>query len=254
MEKSIKITLIIASTVLILGLLGFITFNGFVDDSNPSNTVTSQGSSVIKVVPDVVTVYFSVQTRDKTADSSQKNNSEIVDKLTNKLILAGFSKDDLKTQGFSVYPEYDWSNGDNKIKGYLTSHDLKLEISAENSDDIGKAIDAATESGVLVSSINFELSKELEEKYKTEALQEATANARAKADAIAKGLDKEVARVVSVSTSDFNYYPWRSYSLDSSIAEASYGESAALAKQAAVSINPSEREVTAQVTVVFKLN
>src|SRR3989344_2487650 len=126
MEKSIKITLIIAATVLILGILGFVTFNSFMDSVNPSNTVTSQGSSTIKVVPDLVTVYFSVQTMASTADSAQKNNSDIVSKLTDRLVLAGFSKDDLKTQSFSVYPEYNWSsNGGSKIKGYLASHELK---------------------------------------------------------------------------------------------------------------------------------
>lgn len=257
MEKSIKITLIIAATVLILGVLGVVTFNGFVDSVNPSNTISSAGSSTIKVVPDRISIYLSVITSAQTADTAQKNNSEIVNKLSEKLMVAGFDKDEIKTQSFNVYPDYSWINGVSKLKGYTANHELKLDVTSDNSMVIGKAIDVATESGVLISYINFELSKDLEESYKTQALEKATINARTKAEAIAKGLDKEIVKVVSVSTSDFNYYPWRTYSMDSGIADSSPGvlmENAALAKQATTNINPSEREVTANVVVVFKIN
>jgi uncharacterized protein len=258
MDKSVKVTLIIAVTVLILGILGLVMFNSALERTNPSNTVTTEGTSTIKVVPDTVSVSFNVLTRAKTADEASTNNSAIVEKLITNLVVAGFDRDDIKTEYFSINPEYDWSRGDGKITGYVATHQLKLTIDAEDSEIIGKAIDSGVESGALISYINFELGKDKEDEFKAKALEQATANARLKADSIAKGLGKEVSRVVSVSTSDFNYNPWvaykSAYAEDS--ASASPGavmESAALARQAATSITPSEKEVSATVRVTFKL-
>lgn len=251
MDKSIKITLIIAATVLILGFMGFASFKSLVDTANPSNTVTASGTSTIKVVPDIITVSYSVQTKASNAELAESNNSEIVDKLITNLVVAGFDRDDIKTESFNVYPEYDWYQNSQRMKGYVAIHQLKLTILTNDSGMTGKAIDAGIDSGALINYINFELSSDLENGYKTQALEKATLDARTKAEAIARGLDKKVSGVLSITTSDFDYYPWVAYRGDSEVLPAA--ENAALAKQAASSINPSEREVTARVTVTFKL-
>ena len=250
MEKSIKITLIIAATVLLLGILGFAAFNSV---ANPSNTLTAQGTSTIKVVPDVIAVSFNVQTMSKSAEAAKDNNSVIVSQLTSKLVAAGFNADDLKTESYNIYPEYDWSDGTSRLKGYTVQHNLRLEIPSDESESVGRAIDAGVDSGALISYINFELSNDLENQYKIEALEKATLDARAKAEAITKGLGKSIGDVVSVSTSDFNYYPWATYRLMDAGSTTSQ-ESYAAAKEAiGTDINPGEREVTASVSVTFRV-
>ncbi|MBS3074530.1 SIMPL domain-containing protein [Candidatus Pacearchaeota archaeon] len=250
MEKSVKITLIIAATVLILGILGFIAFDSVV---SPSNTMAVQGSSVLKVLPDTTSVGFSIQTSAKTAEAAKSNNSVIFENLIAKLAIAGFDRSDLKTESFNIYPEYDYRyDGSNKIKGYIVQHNLKIELNSDKAEEVGKAIDAGVEAGALISYINFELSKDAENSYKVQALEKATQDARTKAEAVARGLGKKVGGLVSVSVSEFNYYPWPIYTASTGIA---YDENVAAAKEAAgsTSINPSEREVTAMVSVTFKI-
>src|SRR3989344_1894737 len=246
MEKSVKITLIIAATVLILGILGFIAFDSVV---SPSNTMAVQGSSVLKVLPDTTSVGFSIQTSAKTAEAAKSNNSVIFENLIAKLAIAGFDRRDLKTESFNIYPEYDYRyDGSNKIKGYIVQQNLKIELNSDKAEEVGKAIEA----GALISYINFELSKDAENSYKVQALEKATQDARTKAEAVARGLGKKVGGLVSVSVSEFNYYPWPIYTASTGIA---YDENVAAAKEAAgsTSINPSEREVTAMVSVTFKI-
>ena len=65
---------------------------------------------------------------------------------------------------------------------------------------------------------------------------------------MAEGFDKKVGKLVSVSLSEGNYYsPWRMYdSMES-------GGSIALAKEAVANVQPSEKEITAYVSAVYKL-
>ena len=65
-----------------------------------------------------------------------------------------------------------------------------------------------------------------------------------------KELGKKVGDVVSISTSDFNYYPWQMYQSSGAMDLASSNMEA---KRIATSITPSDQDINAQVTVVFRL-
>ena len=99
----------------------------------------------------------------------------------------------------------------------------------------------------MISYINFELSTEKENEYKAQALKLASQDARTKAEAMVSGIGKEIVDIKSISESSFNYRPWMLYAAEAGVA------SAADAKLAATNIQPGEKEVNAQVTVVFKI-
>lgn len=244
MDKAVQITLIIVAGILIFGFLAFATFSNI---TNPTqNTLTGQGTATVKAVPDLVGVYFNVETKASTSEEATSKNANIVEELTNSLIKQDFEKKEIQTLNFNVYPEYDWNSGNQKIKGYIASHQIRVEISTENSEKIGEVIDAGVSAGAGISYINFELSKELQNKYKSEALKLAAEDAKLKASSIAEGLGKKVGSLVSVSTSDFNYYPWEVYRATDSMAVAE-------AKQAATNITPGEQEISASVTAIFRI-
>lgn len=242
MEKSVKITLIIVSAVIFLVLFGAYTLFQI----SPTKTVTANGQATIKAIPDLVIVYFNVQTEGKTAQEAKDSNAKIVDNAITLLVKERFNREDIVTENFNVYPLYDWKNGQNTIKGYQATHSLKLEIPTEDSDKIGEAIDAGVNAGALISYINFELSQENQNKYKAEALQKAAEDAKLKAEAIALGLDKKLGGIVSTSSSDFNYYPWRLY-------ESAGTADVAMAKQAVTDIQPGNQEISASISVTYKL-
>lgn len=244
MQKSVQITLIISIAVIILASI----IIGFFVSKSVANTISVDGQATEKVTPDLITVYFNVQTNGTTSKEADDANSLIVNKLNSAIVALGFKEDDLMTENYNIYPNYDYTTGKNN--GYTASHSLKIEFSADEKDKIGSVIDAGANSGAGISYINFELSPTLEQQYKAEAIKTAATDAKIKAEAIATGFNKKLGRLVSVSLDSFNYYPFRVYdsSTTSGIAPSAEG-----AKQAVTSITPSEQDVTADVTAIYKL-
>jgi len=243
MNKSIQITLIVCGTIVLLALLGmFVYFQ-----TNPANTITETGTATLKVLPDEISVYFSVDTQASNAADAKDTNTEIYDKVSANLVKAGFAESEILTQGYSITPVSDWSTGKERILGYRAIHSLKILLTVNETDKIGPIIDATANEGALINSINFELSQAKNNEYKAQALEQATQDAKIKADSIANGLGKSVGRVVSVADIGYNYYPRVLYESASGVNDV------AAAKVATTSIQPGEQDVTASVSVVFAL-
>jgi hypothetical protein len=237
-------TLTIVSGVVIVTLivaLALVFGNGV-----SGQTVEVSGQSTVTATPDLVTIYFNVETKGKTSQEANENNSAIVEDLTISLIKLGLENKEIQTQSFNIYPEYDWKN-DGKLIGYIASHSIKVQISTEDTGMISDIIDAGIDSGAGISYINFELSQELQNQYKAEAIKLAADDAKTKAEAIATGFDKKVGRLVSTSVNEFNYYPRQIYEASGTSSDA------VLAKESVANITPSDEEVSAMVTAVFKL-
>jgi uncharacterized protein len=243
LDKSVQITIIIVLGILFLALIGYNLFSSF----NPNDTITLTGKSTIKATPNLVVIYFNVETKGDTSEEATKENSDIVSLLRDKLIIEGFNKEDLKTQNFNVYPNYEWINNKRVEKGYVATHSLKLEMPTGDTEKIGSVIDAGVEAGAGISYINFELSQELQNQYKAEAIKLAAEDAKMKAEALVEGIGGELGRLVRVSDSSFDYYPVRAfgevgeYSIDSDEAKS------------ATQISPGEQEISGIVTAVYKI-
>lgn len=242
-SNSLKITLAIIIGVIIVVL---IILNSIVP-YKPGETIQVNGQSTLNVVPDLLTIYFSVQTSGDTSKEAEDKNSEITSALRNNIIALGFEEDDLKTQNFNIYPEYDYNYGNRKLTGYKATHGLKIELSADNVNMIGDLIDAGTDANASISYINFELSNELEQTSKAEAIKLASQDAKIKAQSLASGFDKKLGKLVSSSLDEFGYSPWRAYTME-------VGVSTDEVKSSATKITPSEQEVSAYVNAVYKVS
>jgi hypothetical protein len=243
MEKSVQITLIIVIAVLlVISIPGFLIYQKM----NPGVQLTAQGVSQIKATPDIASVYLNVQTKGVDAVTAKNKNSETVDAILTALIKEGFERKDIQTLNYQISPDREWINGKMVDKGYIASYQIRVEMPTEQSSKIGDVIDAGVNNGATLNYINFELSQAKQNEYKALALKQATEDARIKAESIALGLGKQVGKVVSVSSSDFGYSPWRMF-------DAVAGASTAEMKTAATSIQPSDQDINANVNVVFAL-
>jgi uncharacterized protein YggE len=248
-NNPIVITSIIAGTIVAITLLVLLVVVPML--SPGTNAMTVQGSSTVKVMPDLVSVFFNIQTNGTTSSAANDANTVIYNKLKTSLIGLGFTDSQIGTESYSIYPNviYD-RDGKPTNNGYVAYHSIKLEFSANDTTKVSSVIDAGADAGAGVSTINFELSTALQSQYKAQALQLASQDAKTKADAVAAGFGKTTGKLVSVSVDSYNYYPWAMYS---SVSGTSRDAENAGAKQVAMNLVPTTQDISATVSATYKL-
>ena len=211
-------------------------------------TVSVSGSSEVISQPDLVSVYFSIETTNLSADDSKNENAEISEKVTRELRYLGFKDSEIESVQYNIYPDYSWETGQQKLKGYKTTNQLKVKTS--DFGLTGKIVDAVVDNGALISYINFEFSKDTENTLKAQAIEEATKDAKIKAEAVAKGSGKKIGKLVSISTNDYYYRPYPLYAMAEG---ASASDSGIDARKAATQINPQQLTVSSSVQAVYEI-
>jgi len=234
--------------ILAVIIIGILIVGGYLYMNSNEATVSAQGSSTIEAKPDKLSVNFNIEAKGKTAQEAKDAHDKILNSLTAKILLLDVEKKDIQTVNFNLYPDYEWLNGGNKLKGYVARQDITIDVKDFNqvAEIIGSGIDA----GSFVSYINFELSEEKQNDYKVQALQKAGEDAKRKAEATASGLGKKIGRLVSVQSEEFNYLPYRYFDSGGAMAETANAQ----AKSAAVNLVPKDIEVSASLRVEYKLS
>ncbi len=250
-NNAIVVTSIIAGVVLIIALVALSIFSNAVPNSK--NSVTVQGTSSVKANPDLVSVYFNVEANGTTASEAKTGVDNIYNSLHDTLIALGFSESEIQTQNYNVYPNSYWDSTTQRQKtdGYKATQTVTLEFPTNETGKLSSVIDAGVNSGAGISYINFELSPELQNQYKAQALEAASKDARTKAESVASGFNKNVGKLLLVQVDNYYYYPVNVYTAKASGATA---EDVSSAQQAVSNITPSEQDVTATVSATFRLN
>lgn len=233
--KYFVVGIVAAALIVVLGLI-------YMNSPSSGQTVSASGSSIIEASPDKVVIYFEAKATKNSAEAARDEIALIVENLE-EAMLNLVEEENIETQSYNIYEEYDWTSNSRVFKGYTASQIIK--ISSENFSDAGKIVDVGVNAGALVQYINFELNPKHESELKVQALEEASQDAKLKAEATAKGLDAKIGKIVSVSSSDFYYYPYRYFD-----AEAAEGKTA---PEIATNLQPKKLEVSAYVSVVYAL-
>ncbi len=234
--------LILSLTIIIILLAGaFVFYNKFPDKEK--TTINVAGESKIEALADEASVLVGIETLKDSAESSKNENSKISERVLNQLENNGISKDEIETSYYNIYPEYDYTQEGQKLKGYKTVNTLKIKT--KDFSKIGKIVDVSVNAGAtVIQGINFELSQEKQNEIKVEAISKASEDARLKAQATADGLSAKLGKVKSVTVSDYNYFPFPYYRAESGVA---------VKEAVATEILPSNLDVRATVNVVFEL-
>lgn len=135
------------------------------------------------------------------------------------------------------------------IIGYSTVQ--SITINSDQVNDGGKLVEAALESSNMTSVdyVYFSLKDSTRISLESQLDADAAANARDKADGVAKGLNASLGKIESVSTDYYPYYPpVYAYQRDTSAVEGSASPAAP-----PTDISPSDTTVSTTITVVFDL-
>jgi len=112
-----------------------------------------------------------------------------------KIEAAGVPKDAIRTTGYELHPEFDYANGRQTFRNFVARN--TVEVRLDDIDRVGMVIDAAGAGGATtISGVRFDLRNRAE--LERDALRQAVADARGRADALAAGAGVAIDRVIRI--------------------------------------------------------
>lgn len=150
-----------------------------------NKTITVKGIGKVSSRPDYTVVTMSLTAKDAEYENTMQNASEQLDALRESVKAVDFKKDDLKTTGFNVEPEFSNEkdrngNYNRRFIGYQCSHSLKLEFDFDM-DRLARVLGAISK---CLAEPEFSVRFTMKDKdaVSKALLQNAAENARSKAE------------------------------------------------------------------------
>lgn len=151
-----------------------------------NNVMTVYGKGSIKVKPDIAIASIGVIVENKDLKTAQGQSMERANKVLDTLRRMGINERDIKTENYTINPEYDYIEGKQVFRTYKVTNTFRVTLRDLNR--IGEVIDAAVASGAnVVNNITFTI--ENPDKYYNQALKIAVRNALEKARELGETLN-----------------------------------------------------------------
>lgn len=226
-------------------LLAFLTLWPAAALAEPGPTISASGTAQESRTPDQAEVSVGVQATGKTSAEAQDALNKAMDKVVIAVKATGLAGLVVQTQGVSLQPEYEdtGSRRQPRITGYRASNTIRARTSQV--DKVGTLLDIAVAAGAnQIWGISFSLKDSAA--ARRDAIIAATADAKARAQAIADGLGVKLGSVLHATTGAAQVRPFFSRQMEM----ADRGFSAAAA---ASPVEAGEVTVSADVTVEFAI-
>ncbi|HMN19419.1 MAG TPA: SIMPL domain-containing protein [Candidatus Moranbacteria bacterium] len=167
--------------------------------SPPQNQVGITGQGKIAYRPDTATAVFGVQVdRASSAEEALRQLNGKMTAIVAALEGSGIPREDIRTQNYSVNPQYDYADGVQRAAGYSANQQLTVKIRGidQSQDATSRVISAASGAGAnQVQGINFAVEDVAALKQQARLL--AIADARAKAPEMARAAGVKLGEVAS---------------------------------------------------------
>lgn len=205
-------------------------------------TITTSGTGMVMVKPDLATIILGVTTRNEKAGVAAEENAAEMTKIIEAVKKAGLKDADIETSGYNISSTYDYNSSTPKFTGYQVTNTLSLKINDINK--VAEFLDAAVAAGANeVQGVNFSV-KDSKASY-NKAMEAAVADAKSKAEVLAKAAEINGKLVVYSITESYSSYPV-------------YYESSKMAATDGAGmptpISPSTQTISATVTVTYTFN
>jgi uncharacterized protein YggE len=238
-------TTMIAAAAAALGFAGGAAAQTLPAHPAPQPSIRVTGTGEVRAAPDQATADFAVETAASNAQEAAAANAQAMDRVIAALVRAGVPRERIETRDYNVFPDYDQrpmeQGGEPRIRGYrvmntvsATTHDIAR---------VGALIDAALGAGAnRVHGVRFSLRDP--QRFRAQAIAEATRRARADAEALASAMGVQLGAVREASTVEVGH--------SGPVMMMARAEAADMAAQSAPTpINPGEQTVRATVVIVY---
>jgi uncharacterized protein YggE len=157
--------------------------------------IVTMGEAVVKQAPDRAWVMIAAECRARTAQEAQRLNADAMTAVVEKIKASGIAADAIQTTGYNLQPEFDYANGKQTLRGYVSRNQVQVRVDALAKT--GEVIAAAVATGATsVSGVRFDLKDR--DTVEREALRLAVRDARRRADAAASGASVQIDRVIRI--------------------------------------------------------
>ena len=206
-------------------------------------SITVNGEATIAAEPDQAQIDIGVTTQARSAPDASRENAERLARVLAEVKKLLGKSDEVKTSGYGLNPQYRYPQGGKpEIVGYTANNIVRIKMA--KLDDVGKLIDAAMQAGANnINRLLFTLKDE--EAARLDALRQASAKAKAKAESIAASLGLKVLRIAAVTEGERSFQPiYR---------QAPMARGEALAAQAPTPVEPGTVDVRSTVTLTAEV-
>src|SRR3989344_1749312 len=201
---------LLAVVVLLAVFLGVKAISGIKEYSYigdgvyPSNTITVSGTGEVFAIPDTGEFSFSVVESGTTVKDAQGKATKKMNAILDAVKAMGIEDKDVKTTGYNSYPKYEYRTtgvcsqgycppGKSVLVGYEVSQTVIVKV--RNTDQAGEALTKVGSLGATnISGLDF-VTDDID-KVRAEARDEAIADAKAKAETLAKALAVKLVKIV----------------------------------------------------------
>ncbi len=204
--KTLLIIGIVFLAVLTLGQLQGLRYIGA--GVQPANTISVSGYGEAFAAADIATFTFSVVSEKASVAAAQADATAKANATTKYLTGAGVDKKDIQTSNYSINPQYDYiqgactngycPGGRQVLRGYEVRQSTTVKVrDTAKAGDLLAGVGSAGATEVSGLQFTFDDPNKLQNESRTKAI----ADAKAKADELAKELGVSLVRVVSFNES-----------------------------------------------------
>lgn len=208
------------------------------------NVITIDGEGKMTAQPTLAVVNMGLYSEGATVVATQTENTRKVNAIIAAVKALGVKDADVQTSNYNLNPRYDYQNNKQTLIGYSVSQTVDVKV--RDLSKVGDALTAATQAGAnMINGVSFTIDDPSQ--LKQEARAKAVADAKTKAEELAKALGVSLIRVTAFSESSDQSQP--------PMPMMAYRTDAAQAPVAAPApdIQSGSLDVTSHVSVSFEL-
>jgi uncharacterized protein YggE len=204
-------------------------------------SIVTTGDAVVRRAPDRAFLVAAVETRARDPKEAQSQNAKTMSAVQARVASAGIPKDAVRTLGYNIQQEFDFTNGRRVPRGYVARNAVEVRVDALES--LGELLDAVVQAGATsIGGVRFDLRDRAA--AEREALRLAVADARARAEAAASGVGRSIDRILRID--DTRHEPTRPVSMGMMAREVAQAD-------VATPVDAGEIEIHAQATLTVSI-
>jgi uncharacterized protein YggE len=165
--------------------------------------ITVSGQGIVQGAPDIATISLGVSSLANTVAEARTQAATAMTAMIDSMKANGVEEKDIQTDQLNISPEYDYTDGRQLLRGFRVTNTVTAKL--RDIDRTGEVVDEAVEAGgdnTTINGIGFSI--ENPDELKNQAREKAVADARARAETLARASGVTLGNPVTISESSYS--------------------------------------------------